>query len=735
MIKRVKKIQKFQFFKDFSWPDDLYDFKQYNLIYGWNGSGKTTFSNFLRQIGKKVVDIDCEDFEVVMDTGIITKTNCTIHDHKIKVFNREYIEDTIFPSSGKIDPIFIIGEEDQAKIAEINSLKLDIEQQKKDSAGIEKEQNSVSREIEILCRNSARSVRSIPGGSKKYSNYECPDLRKKIETFDENSFRINILSQARIEELLVKITSTQKPLIETIVLNLPQIDKIHDQIISLSNETISSHIITRLKADSDLNLWVQKGLKLSKDRDTTLCPFCEQRISVGYIEELEQHFNDSYIIFTEKIAHLIDQIEQYKSELENKIPDSSHFYDDLSDKYNFHKTNLENVLSSYMEYFNSIQRFLEEKRMEPFKKLTFDHQKPPLNPSFSLTELNKIIQEHNARTTNFSIEIDDARSKLENHYAAEIFIEYFDLKKQIFDLSEKIRLNSEKIDASLIKIGTIEQGFLSHSEAAKSINKDLSDFLNRDEIKLSVKEYGYEITRSGEVTDRLSEGEKTAISFIYFLNSLKDKNFDISNGIVVIDDPISSFDSFSLFNAFAFLKNCCANSKQLIVLTHNFTFFNEVKRWMNNDNNSSKYMLKNQIIDGRRIAYLDKLDDLLKKYNSEYHFLFSVVYHAAHDQEMELTDCYPLPNISRRLLESFLAFRVPTTSSFFDKLEKINFDKTKKIQIYRFLNEKSHSSYISCDDHDNFSSLIETKPALINILDFIKEADSSHYEAMKTLVE
>ena len=126
-------------------------------------------------------------------------------------------------------------------------------------------------------------------------------------------------------------------------------------------------------------------------------------------------------------------------------------------------------------------------------------------------------------------------------------------------------MNSEKIDVSLIKIGTIEQGFSSHSEASKSINKDLSDFLNRDEIKLSVKEYGYEITRSGEVADRLSEGEKTAISFIYFLNSLKDKNFDISNGIVVIDDPISSFDSFSLFNAFAFLKNCCANSKQLIV--------------------------------------------------------------------------------------------------------------------------------------------------------------------------
>lgn len=41
----------------------------------------------------------------------------------------------------------------------------------------------------------------------------------------------------------------------------------------------------------------------------------------------------------------------------------------------------------------------------------------------------------------------------------------------------------------------------------------------------------------------MSEGEKTAIPFVYFTIHLKDKDFDIKNGIIVIDDPICSMDS------------------------------------------------------------------------------------------------------------------------------------------------------------------------------------------------
>jgi wobble nucleotide-excising tRNase len=44
MIVKVKKIKDCPSFVDFKPEADLPEFKKYNLIYGWNGSGKTCFS-------------------------------------------------------------------------------------------------------------------------------------------------------------------------------------------------------------------------------------------------------------------------------------------------------------------------------------------------------------------------------------------------------------------------------------------------------------------------------------------------------------------------------------------------------------------------------------------------------------------------------------------------------------------------------------------------------------------
>ena len=47
-IKKIVKIKKYRIFRDFSWYGSLPEFKDYNLIYGWNGSGKTIRKNIPR---------------------------------------------------------------------------------------------------------------------------------------------------------------------------------------------------------------------------------------------------------------------------------------------------------------------------------------------------------------------------------------------------------------------------------------------------------------------------------------------------------------------------------------------------------------------------------------------------------------------------------------------------------------------------------------------------------------
>ena len=51
-IERISKINSHRIFRQFVWPNDLLDFKEKNLFYGWNGSGKSTLSNLFRSIEK-----------------------------------------------------------------------------------------------------------------------------------------------------------------------------------------------------------------------------------------------------------------------------------------------------------------------------------------------------------------------------------------------------------------------------------------------------------------------------------------------------------------------------------------------------------------------------------------------------------------------------------------------------------------------------------------------------------
>uniref|UniRef100_UPI00397D76FB AAA family ATPase n=1 Tax=Salmonella sp. ZJHZ20_0162 TaxID=3159595 RepID=UPI00397D76FB len=81
---------------------------------------------------------------------------------------------------------------------------------------------------------------------------------------------------------------------------------------------------------------------------------------------------------------------------------------------------------------------------------------------------------------------------------------------------------------------------------ADQFNESLHKFLGRSELTLRFSPFkkGYEILRNDSipVEVNLSEGEKTAIAFIYFITKLKENDNKMENTIVVVDDPVSSFD-------------------------------------------------------------------------------------------------------------------------------------------------------------------------------------------------
>ncbi len=248
----------------------------------------------------------------------------------------------------------------------------------------------------------------------------------------------------------------------------------------------------------------------------------------------------------------------------------------------------------------------------------------------------------------------------------------------------------------------MEREIVEHRQPAEELNDELAKYLGHDELRLEVKDTGYALLRRGVVADSLSEGERTALSLLYFLKTLGDRRFDLDEGVVVLDDPVSSLDANSLYLAFGYIRRRTEDAGQLFVLTHNFTFFRQVRNWFHHLRGQGKndidrrparfYMLDRVGDEIPRRTTIRRLDPLLEGYDSEYHYLFARVYRGVNETDGGLEEAYGLPNIARRLLEMFLAFREPQIAGGLEKkLKGIECDEAKKLRILRFVHTHSHS--------------------------------------------
>jgi wobble nucleotide-excising tRNase len=136
-IVKIDKLKNFGIFHDFFWKVENPKFKKFNLIYGWNRTGKTTVSRAFASCEKKsVYDKDKfrqypenGEFKLVTDEDVTIKNTDVVNSTlPIKVFNKDFVEDNIdFDSSNSCKPIIYISEEDiesKKKLAKLRSEKI-----------------------------------------------------------------------------------------------------------------------------------------------------------------------------------------------------------------------------------------------------------------------------------------------------------------------------------------------------------------------------------------------------------------------------------------------------------------------------------------------------------------------------------------------------------------------------------------------------------------------------------
>ena len=122
-ITRISRLRSCGVFRNFTWPSDLSEFGQYNLIYGWNWTGKTTLSRLFRDLelgrpptmGEAVLHIGGRD---------VRGENFPDLSLSVRVFNRDFIQKSVFPVGGSdMRPILVLGTENVEKQKEVELLK------------------------------------------------------------------------------------------------------------------------------------------------------------------------------------------------------------------------------------------------------------------------------------------------------------------------------------------------------------------------------------------------------------------------------------------------------------------------------------------------------------------------------------------------------------------------------------------------------------------------------------
>lgn len=738
MINKIDKIVSYEAFTDFHWGRDVTPFKKFNLIYGWNGSGKTSLSRVFKLLEDKR-NHEGSEIKLTVDGNSSLLGDMVANNHfpEVRVFNRDYIDDTVFKDSNQIAPIYYISKENTK-----NAVLLEKKQSELTKVNATYKKNEMlfkkaDKALDEFCISQATLIRETlrsSGSTNRYNNYNKSQYKTAVlEMLKKPEYKQHILKEKQINESKQQTQSTEKPKIDLLIEFTFGWEVFESEVNNVLTKNVKLNMVQRLVDNPELGKWVKTGMDdyLSDDNK---CPFCTQTIADDLLTSLKDHFNEEYNTLAKEIEVLQKSIEQTVSALNNYVLlDSALLYPIFSEEYETAKTALTNYKSSVIDYLNSVSNCLDKKLENPtilLPSMTCEYKE--LDTKIKV--INAIFRKHNDHSGNLQKAIELARGKIASHYISVSVSEF--LSKE--NVAQKQHDELTKAALLLHKIKTdikdIETQLRNHRPPVNELNAEIEVFFSRGDIKFELEGNGYKITRNGEVVINLSDGERSAIAILYFLKSLNVSETECHRCTVVIDDPVSSQDINNLYSTFVYIMKKAVNVDQLILLTHNFSMFKYAKKWAKSrfkEDSRSFYHITcdTKLFEGKYFKQieLNALPSQLMKYESEYHYLFSLVYKYANGSSNG-TDEQQLfyGNIARKIIETFLEFKYPHKIELQDKyLQLEGFDKARQMRIFRYINNLSHKALMG--DYDPALMAI-TKQVMVDVLDLIAYYDPVHYK-------
>jgi wobble nucleotide-excising tRNase len=630
MIKRIQEIINVGTFGNFS-NGGSKTFEKLTFIYGLNTYGKTSLCDIFQSLSennpeilkarktipndnystnqsiKLKISINNKEEEISFSNNEWSKT---ISD--LEVFGTDFIHKNLFTGSiierqnKENFTDFILGSEGFALGEKLENLK-------KSKADKAKE-----------CK------KSIPAFVKHKRDEEIKSfIERKVErNLEEIKNNLSTKQeQCQKEQTLFKDAAQILDRKEISILNLPQIliiqniddinrhlSKSFQDIQQDAKEKFFAHIEFNFKPENkdQAEKWLKQGLDYGKSLQNN-CLFCGQELekAKSLINAYQSYFNQRYINFvaglTDKLSSGLNYLKKIalniNQELVGKISTLKDYqdlfsHDDRKKLKEFEDLqvqfqNKENSLNQNVKnIIQKIENLTEGKQKEPYKAVnTIDcsnlngeiesylKEMGEINEiiSFFIDRINQIKKPYKDNTKSEEIKklegeivllkLDETRLEQDKECK-----DYIALGKEIDDLEKKIKELNEQI---------LEQQSAHLNEYFEKINfffKELgsADFtlVKKEENNGHKKVYCLSVKyKTTEIKDKelkvFSESDKRALALAVFLAKIDLKNEqDKKNTIIVLDDPITSFDDNRVRKAVEIIENLKSKIGQIIVLTH-----------------------------------------------------------------------------------------------------------------------------------------------------------------------
>ncbi|MFZ3069143.1 MAG: AAA family ATPase [Microgenomates group bacterium] len=636
-LKKIKKIKVYKSFQDFSWQPFLNNetfHDEVNIIYGENGSGKSSIANLLKNVSENKDFGKYKPIEacLVFDDGekkypVNNDWDNKIPKGSILFFDHEFVDKNVHmgsrrdttqngqeQESGKMiiefdsNAINLRGvrdvakkakEEQDQKIKDFNSANKDYlfniltddeklyyqnykdnteDEIKKVKQDLEKEKREAGKNFEID-QGLQKKVTSIQSGIKSLPTEEVEISLSDIETY-QKIFDFDLKERASIkaEQDLIDKVKTHKIFFETGF----EIRKTHQNRCpfcqSENEEAGIKKIVDLFKQIYDTTYKTQ-AQQFEKDKQTLLGEISQITKSVSdfdlnniflELKKLDQNYKIPYI-------YSVEDEEIYKKPAVKEIKDLS---DKISKLTKPDKENIKDLYTKVKTEFKVIEAF--------FKAIgDFVEQRNNLIVKFKSDNTDEKLQ---ARIATSSKRIAEVEKVL-------VFINGNKIKEQQKKVQKEkeLKVMQDVLATLKIEYETALKNYEEHcsTKAFSNLLSKIQDYFknfnfsfklklktdptgNKTEFPFAFKVLDFE-GNERDFNEGLSEGEIQVLSlcfFFAFLDIQKEKD----QKILIFDDPITSLDSSNLSYLVDLISEEQNNFSQIFVFTHHRTFFKFLRK-------------------------------------------------------------------------------------------------------------------------------------------------------------